>query len=91
MNLLITVSLICALHLFSALGPDLARQWYLFNKIQKYVAEADREILCPKPVTPLPTARLVIPLKRPVDEQSPPDLIGKKGKGRGKKYAHHSA
>ena len=85
MNLLIIVSLICALHLFSAPGLDLARQWYLFNKIKQYVDEADKDTLCPKP-----TARQVIPLKRPVDEQSPPDLIGKKGKGRGKKSARHS-
>jgi len=36
-------------------GLPLERQWYLYNKIREFCPDEDKDIVCPKPSTPLPT------------------------------------
>ena len=35
-------------------GLSIERQWYLFNKIRDFCPDEAKDIVCPKPLTPMP-------------------------------------
>ena len=43
----------------SPAGLDAARQWYLHNEIREYCTEETKDLVCPLPVVPRPSARSI--------------------------------